>query len=86
MQKWNCKSSKCSSVAYCKGYTDVYGEDNLAKAVSKYGPVRLALLWQIRVTMAECQRRMDRYTSHEHNFFANSAVVVPTSNDCSHHA
>jgi hypothetical protein len=28
-------------VAYCKGFEDVYGEDNLAKAVSKYGPVRL---------------------------------------------
>lgn len=42
MQKWNCQSSKCSAVASCKGYKDVYGENNLAKAVSKYGPVRLA--------------------------------------------
>lgn len=40
MQKWNCLSNKCSAVGYTKGYTDVTGEDNLAKAVSNKGPVR----------------------------------------------
>lgn len=40
MQKWNCLSNKCSSVGYTKGYTDVTGENNLAKAVANKGPIR----------------------------------------------